>query len=222
MKIIIPLVLAVVLLLWRFPVEVGKEPRAPADTERFEIVRVLDGDTAELIGGERVRLLGIDTPERGEPFADEARYLLDQMVRGRSTRLVFDHHRRDKYGRLLGFVYVTPEHKAGLQSEQEVLVNTMLVDSGLAYVYLTNERDLEQTEYRELLEAQRRAMGARLGLWGMTRSTEADYFAIKGSFRLHRAGCKRIAEHEPEKLIRFEDRLDGYREGLSPCRECHP
>ncbi len=215
---VVPLIFAAVLILWRYPVDVGRDQQPPTENDRFKIVRVLDGDTAELTNGDRVRLLGIDTPERGEPFADEARYLLNQMTNGRTTRLAFDHHRRDKYGRLLGFIYV-PDPNA---PEHELFVNRMLVDSGLAYVYLTNDKDMLQKEYMELLDAQRKAIGARVGLWGMPRSTEPFYQAIRGSFRLHRRSCDRTAEHSPEKLIRFGDRLDGFRQGLSPCRECRP
>jgi len=67
---------------------------------------VVDGDTAVLVGGEKVRYLGIDTPERGEPFYNEAKERNKALVGSRSVRLeVCRETPRDNYGRLLAYVY---------------------------------------------------------------------------------------------------------------------
>ena len=66
------------------------------------VARVIDGDTLVLDSGERVRLLGIDAPERGEPGADAATSALREMAAGRRVRLERDG--RDRWGRTLARV----------------------------------------------------------------------------------------------------------------------
>ena len=59
------LIALVLILLFRLVENIGYD-KAPGD--RFVIMRVIDGDTVELAGGDRLRLLGIDTPEKGQLF----------------------------------------------------------------------------------------------------------------------------------------------------------
>lgn len=79
------------------------------------VIHVVDGDTLTVTWPsipfleEKVRLLGIDTPERGEPFADDASLALTKLAQGRRIALVGDGSprlKRDKYGRLLAYVLI--------------------------------------------------------------------------------------------------------------------
>ena len=76
------------------------------------VVYVYDGDTVNLDNGENVRYLGIDTPEMNykkppaERFAEQAKRFNEQLVAQKKVRLEFDAQRRDKYDRLLAYVYV--------------------------------------------------------------------------------------------------------------------
>jgi len=78
----------------------------------FEVKRVIDGDTLLLTTGERVRLIGVDTPETKHPkkpvqrFGKEAYLFTKGMVEGKEVRLEYDWQRRDKYNRLLAYVYL--------------------------------------------------------------------------------------------------------------------
>jgi micrococcal nuclease len=69
---------------------------------------VIDGDTVEMADGDRCRLLGIDTPERGEDGFDEATDFLRELIEGKRVRLEADpdHDDRDFFGRLLRHVYL--------------------------------------------------------------------------------------------------------------------
>jgi micrococcal nuclease len=82
------------------------------------VTKVTDGDTIHVTfqgHDERVRLIGIDTPEvpwyggEGECYGVEAGLFARHSLSGSSVRLVFDVDRRDRYGRLLAYVYVGPE-----------------------------------------------------------------------------------------------------------------
>ena len=72
-----------------------------------KVVRIVDGDTIEVsvVGGiEKVRLIGIDTPERGEPGFDEATEYVKERVLGKTVLLWQDVSDRDRYDRLLAYV----------------------------------------------------------------------------------------------------------------------
>ena len=85
-----------------------------ADPEWREVVRVVAGDTLVLDGGERVRLIGVDTPETVHPqkpveyFGKEASAFTRQLVEGERVRLEYDlgTGRKDRYGRTLAYVYL--------------------------------------------------------------------------------------------------------------------
>src|SRR3954452_8889733 len=80
-------------------------------SEVARVQRVVDGDTVVLAGGERVRYIGVDTPESVKPgtpvqcYAKAAGAANERLVAGRRVRLRFDAERRDRYGRLLAYVY---------------------------------------------------------------------------------------------------------------------
>lgn len=116
-----------------------------------EVTRVIDGDTLVLDNGERVRLLGIDTPEKGQPLFSESTQYLEKLVEGKLVVLEPGQENRDKYGRLLRWIKIGGN-----------LVNLDLVEKGLARTFMLYEDDLY---YRELLDAESRARNAGLGIW---------------------------------------------------------
>jgi len=114
---------------------------------------VVDGDTVVIEGGKKVRYVGIDTPERDEPFFNEARERNISLVLGKEVRLVVcDAEPRDKYGRLLAFVYA-----------DGVFVNRALVEEGLARRLIIPPCGLPVATEFKLLEQGAKEMG--LGLW---------------------------------------------------------
>ena len=74
--------------------------------DMVRVSRVVDGDTVELADGRKVRYLGINTPERGQPFYQEATDFNAELVAGKKVRLEFDVDTIDKYGRTLAHVFV--------------------------------------------------------------------------------------------------------------------
>lgn len=87
------------------PATVPSGPPPAAPTTELRVVGVVDGDTLDVSNGERVRLIGIDTPEIGQCGYGEATATLRQLVAGRSVNLVPGaRDDRDRYGRLLRYV----------------------------------------------------------------------------------------------------------------------
>jgi endonuclease YncB( thermonuclease family) len=125
---------------------------ALADAEEIaRVKRVLDGDTILLEDGRRVRYLGINTPESGEPYSRRARELNAGLVRGRAVRLELDQEITDTYNRLLAYVYVGPE-----------MANARLLQEGLAHAFFIGTARRHNDLF---LRLQGEAKAQRLGLW---------------------------------------------------------
>lgn len=134
---------------------------APETDEEWGLVeRVVDGDTFVLSGGERVRLIGIDTPEtvkpgtEPEPFGPEASQFAKELLEGKRVRLEWDAERRDRYDRLLAYVYL----------EDGTFVNQLLVEEGYARTLTVPPN----TRYAgQLARAEAEARQERKGLWAL-------------------------------------------------------
>jgi len=120
--------------------------------EKALVVSVIDGDTIELQGGRRVRYLGIDTPEPGEYYADEATARNIELVEGKIVELQIGKRDKDEYGRLLRYVYV-----------DGIFVNAELVVQGYATAYIFDPDD----RYSQILvQLEQYAKLRERGLWG--------------------------------------------------------
>lgn len=126
--------------------------------QEIKVARVIDGDTIELINGDRLRYIGIDTPEEFDPrkpvqyFAREAAEANKTLVEGKSVVFYKDVSERDKYGRWLGLVYLN----------DGTFVNRTLVQQGLAFAY-PYKPDISHAG--EFQQAESQARQAHLGLW---------------------------------------------------------
>jgi micrococcal nuclease len=138
-----------------------------ANTE-LRLVDVVDGDTIVLdLAGEQeeVRLIGIDTPEAGEDFADEATAALKAILGTGAIRLEEDVEERDQYGRLLAYVWVS-----------STLVNAELLRQGLATLYTVPPN----VKYVEVLQAaQDEAEAAQSGVWGEPTETPVRIIRVE-------------------------------------------
>ncbi|MFZ4589923.1 MAG: thermonuclease family protein [Ignavibacteria bacterium] len=137
------------------------------------VIRVVDGDTFELENKERVRLLGIDTPEKYESkklekdattsgmdkktvkkLGQMASDYVKKFVEGKRVRLERDptNEDKDRYGRLLRYVYL----------EDGTCVNAKIIQDGYAQVY----ESFPITKMDEFRKLQREARENNRGLWG--------------------------------------------------------
>jgi micrococcal nuclease len=117
----------------------------------YIVSEIIDGDTFSVTSGERVRMMGINTPEVDQYFYEEAKEVLSLMLDKSSVFLERDISDTDKYGRLLRYIFVG-----------ELFVNLEMVKRGFANVF-TVPPDVKYTD--ELLEAERYAREKNLGLW---------------------------------------------------------
>ena len=125
----------------------------PSEMETALVIRVIDGDTVELLDGRRVRYLGIDTPEIGERYYEEASDKNRELVGGKTVELQRGNRDEDVYGRLLRYVYI-----------ENVFVNAELVTEGYARAYIF---DHEERYSRVLLQLEEYAKLSKQGIWGL-------------------------------------------------------
>jgi micrococcal nuclease len=150
------LLLAFLHLLLAFRVD-AKE----SEQKRYLVTWVIDGDTIRIVGGQLVRYIGIDTPEirerrnngrwkyDPEPYAEEAKKLNESLVKGRRVKLEFDVQERDRFGRLLAYVYVG-----------DIFVNQEIIRQGYAQLLTIppNVRYVEQFK-KTLFQARKEKRG---------------------------------------------------------------
>lgn len=121
------------------------------------VLRVVDGDTIVLDGNEKVRLIGVDTPETVHPtkpveyFGKEASAFTKKLCEGKKVRLEYDWQRSDRYGRTLAYVYLV----------DGIFVNAEIVKQGYGFAY---------TKYpfkylEEFRQYERDARVSNAGLW---------------------------------------------------------
>jgi micrococcal nuclease len=122
------------------------------------VSRVVDGDTVGVTpavgGNDTVRLIGVDTPERGEPLYEEAAAFAEDNLEGERVALELDAEEEDDYGRLLAYAY----------RSDGSMFNEALVRDGYAQVatFPPNTRYLDRFE-----RAQEEAREAERGIWGL-------------------------------------------------------
>lgn len=125
-----------------------------------KVVRVSDGDTVTILDDgkqqHRVRLTGIDAPERGQPFGTASRDNLASLVAGKNVVVKSDS--RDRYGRILGKIQVD-----GIDANLEQL------RAGMAwwYRYYAHTQPVEDREAYEAAEGA--AKSERAGLWSQPK-----------------------------------------------------
>ena len=123
------------------------------------VERAVDGDTVLLVGGERIRYIGVDTPELHHPrkpvqwYAREAKEFNQRLVEGKKVRLEYDVQRKDRYRRTLAYVFL----------EDGTFVNEELLREGYARL-LTIPPDVKHVG--QFVKAQQEAREAGRGLWG--------------------------------------------------------
>ncbi|MBA5942372.1 MAG: thermonuclease family protein [Methanophagales archaeon] len=102
---------------------------------------MIDGDTVVLRDGERVRLIGIDAPEKGQPDSEAATRRLKDLIEGRYVTLEKDVEDKDRFGRLLRYIYVN-----------DTFVNLEVVREGYASVFIIYPNIRYSSEFEDAMQ----------------------------------------------------------------------
>ena len=185
----------------RPPVEIVAEKVAiKSGHGLYRVTKVYDGDTVQLENGERVRLIGINTPEiahRNRPAesgGEAARAYLQELVAGKLVRLEYGKERRDKYQRLLAHLFTREGEN----------INMLMLSEGYAHavIKLPNTRLMER-----YFDAEKAARDAGRGIWGLTQFKVHKVAAAAGfrnTFRRLQGVVKRVQEKRSAWLLYFD------------------
>lgn len=188
-------------------------------SQTYQVSKVIDGDTIELENGERVRYIGIDTPEfranqEPDPYAQEAYEANRNLVDGKEVYLEFDVQERDRYGRILAYTYV-----------DDLFVNAWLIENGYAQI-LTIPPNVA---YQDLfLKLERQAREENRGLWEIEpvenkkEGPEFPYVGNKNSKKFHHYYCGSVDDMKEKNKVFFLTREDAVEAGYVPCKRCKP
>lgn len=118
----------------------------------FTVIDVIDGDTIKIGSLEKIRLSGINTPEKKECHYQESKDKLNELVFNKSIYLEKDYTNQGRYGRLLRYVHTDNED-----------INKFLVLNGYAKVY--DKYAYDTKKYKEFKELEHKARLQNLGVW---------------------------------------------------------
>lgn len=120
------------------------------------VIGVTDGDTITVLDNtknqHKIRLAGIDAPEKKQPFGNVSKKGLSDLVYDKQVNV--DWHKEDRYGRKVGKVLV-----------DGVDANLMQIKQGLAWYYKKYKSELAQADRIDYVQAQQAAEDKKLGLW---------------------------------------------------------
>lgn len=133
---------------------------------------VIDGDTIKLVSGERVRLIGIDAPEKEECYYKESKAALEDAIGERQIRLDKDVEGIDRVGRFLRYVIALSEDP----KEDNIHLNDYMLRHGYAKRYSEPENKLNLRLY---IAAENEAQREKRGIWNECEIEEVDTQALR-------------------------------------------
>ena len=139
----------------------------PAAELAGRVIRVADGDTITVLDHgqveHKVRLSGIDAPEKNQPFGTLAKSHLSALVHGKTVVVVW--HKRDRYRRIIGQVLVTAFDCANAACANGADAGLAQISSGYAWHYKQYEYDQTPKQRKAYALAEHQAQAGRHGLW---------------------------------------------------------
>lgn len=230
---------------------VGLDEQSEQSEDTYLVTRVVDGDTIIVdVDGteERIRMIGIDTPESVHPDADRnveygkvASAFTREKLQDQNVTLEYDVEERDRYGRILAYVWLDGE-----------MLNKTLLQEGHAKVatYPPNVKYVD-----DFTALQEQARDNEKGVWAYdvfekidpalpivannssgdssevssasqsdTKQPEVAYTYVGNSNtkKFHESGCRSVKQMAAHNIVAFETRDDAINRGYDPCKVCNP
>jgi len=174
---------------------------------------VNDGDTIVLTNGWRVRYIGINAPEidhenqKAQPYGYLARSFNKKIVGSQKIVLEFDEERRDRYGRLLAYIFLADGS----------CLNSRMLENGMAF-YLYRRPNVKYD--KRLLKKQQDAMKAQKGLWRNWKEAKGKYIGNQKSKRFHQVTCPNAKNIKKKNRTIFSTKWDAFYAGYAPAKHC--
>ena len=145
----------------------GPKPSVAPKSFEARVIGIADGDTITVLNSDKVpqkiRLSGIDAPEKGQAFGDRSKQNLSRWVHDQSVRIEWT--KVDQYGRLVAKVLVAPPGCPAKPCPATFDVNLEQISAGFAWHYKQYEKEQSDQDRRTYALAEQRAREQKLGLW---------------------------------------------------------
>jgi len=224
-----------------------QEVKSPIQLIETQVTRVVDGDTIHaMVNGkdEAIRLIGVDTPETVkpnapiEPYGPEASSFTKAQLTGKTIWIEMDVQERDKYGRMLAYVWTEQPTEINDTEIQAKMFNAKLLLDGYGQL-LTIAPDVKYVDYFTKYQTESRENNK--GLWGIpvtpvaptvtkdnkngssiVTNTDSKYMGNSNSHKLHFSDCRWAEKTSPANRVYFNTREEAINAGYVPCKVCNP
>ena len=219
--------------------------KSPVKLDKVKVIKHVDGDTIGIrfLDGseEKVRFIGVNCPESTiclDPYGKEASAYTKSKLLGKTVYVEKDVSERDKYGRLLRYVWLDIPRKINENEIRQKMFNAVLLTNGYAQVS-TYPPDVKYVDYFKKYE--RGSREADKGLWGIDLSKtsanaktnynidnkaaqkkEAQYVGSAKSDKYHRLSCKWAKKISQSNMVYFKKIEEAKSKGYTACKVCNP
>ena len=170
-----------------------KQLKVNLTSENISVEEIVDGDTFLLSNNEKVRLIGVDTPEKGQFYYNEAIAYAESLLLGKHVNIELDNETEDRYGRKLAYLFC-----------DSIFYNKEVLEKGLAVLYLFENNQKYKSKF---INAQKSARNMNLGIWSLPDPPAEDFYVnTVNSNRFHRPLCISIRKTNLSKSEIFHTR----------------
>ncbi len=177
--------------------------------------KVSDGDTIHVEGVGKVRLVGVNTPEKGVAGADAAKYFVEKLCLNKKVSLDIDNSKHsDKYGRTLAVVIVDGKN-----------LNEMLLKEGLAEVMYIPPSEFNPNSWSYGTTANtgnNQATDTHTDNTASDSGSSSTYVGNSNSHKFHKPNCRTAQKISENNKVSFNTREEAISQGYEPCKVCGP
>ncbi len=184
--------------------------------ERSVCTKVVDGDTIYLDNGEKVRFVGVNTPERGVEGYIASKNFVQKLCLNKEVGLDIDdskHH--DKYGRTLAVVIVDGKN-----------VNEMLLKEGLAEIMYMPPSEFYPYNWADsnthVADTHSSSSSSDSSSSDSTSSGSGSYVGNANTGKFHVSSCSSVNKMSEKNKVFFSSRDEAINQGYVPCKRCNP
>ena len=182
--------------------------------EKGICTNVVDGDTIYLDNGDKIRFVGVNTPEKGVEGYDTSKYFVQKLCLNKEVGIDIDDSKHsDKYGRTLGVVIVDGKN-----------LNEMLLKEGLAEIMYMPPSEFYPYDWaNDNTPSSSSHSSSSTSTSSQSNSdSSGDYIGNSNSMKFHYASCQWGQKTKENNRVYFNDRNDAINQGFEPCKVCSP
>lgn len=180
--------------------------------------KVVDGDTIYLDNGEKIRFVGVNTPERGVEGYITSKNFVQKLCLDKKVGIDIDDRKHsDKYGRTLGVVIVDGKN-----------VNEMLLKEGLAEIMYMPPSEFYPYDWADSnthvanTHSTSSSSSSPSSAVSTSSSSSASYIGNANTGKFHESYCSSVKDMSDNNKVFFSSRDDAVNQGYIPCKRCNP